>query len=429
MPESAITAEPALDARLTKLFGSDPDALADPFGIYARLRRSAPAYAFGPSVLITRYGDVKALARDSIRFSSQKKQRGSRTEAERARLTDEQREAWDEVFGFEALFMQRRGPDDDHDRVRRVAQLAFTPRRIAALEQSIHRYTRELVAAMTSDDVVDFAVFAYQMPLMVITDLLGVPAEDHELVHQWSLKLGRNRQGAGEPGPLMEARDAMREFRAYVAALIEEQRSSQIEGSLALTLMGAEEDDRLSFTELTAMYIDLLFAGHETTANLIGTGVLELLRQRDQWQLLCDKPALAPKATEELLRFVTPVQFIHRIPYDDVEVAGFPIPAGTTVVAMLAGANRDPSTFDDPEVLRIEREDSSRHLSFGFGSHFCLGNALARAEARIALETLATRFPDVEISGDMEWVGPMGLRRLSRFPVRLGRDRDPMPVL
>jgi cytochrome P450 len=169
------------------------------------------------------------------------------------------------------------------------------------------------------------------------------------------------------------------------------------------------------------MFFVLLFAGHETTTNLIGTGTYELLRHHDQWDLLCADPGLLPNAVEELVRFVAPVQYAERYLLEDTEVAGVRLPAGTSVNAALASANRDPAVFDDPERLDVRRAEAGRHLAFGFGTHFCLGAHLARLEGRIALAELTRRFPAIELATDApEWRGAPMLRGLAALPVTLG---------
>ena len=172
------------------------------------------------------------------------------------------------------------------------------------------------------------------------------------------------------------------------------------------------------------MFVVLLFAGHETTTNLISIGLLELMRNRDQWERLCGYLLLAPQATEELLRWVTPVQYQWRAARTDIEIDGTPIRAGETVAAVLAGANRDPDVFADPETLDITRPDVKQHLSLGLGPHFCLGNALARMEGAIVFQKLAERFPDMRLADDEPgWKGSSMMRGPSEVLVRLGVDR------
>jgi cytochrome P450 len=187
--------------------------------------------------------------------------------------------------------------------------------------------------------------------------------------------------------------------------------------------MAAEGEDRLTTDELASNFVMLLFAGHETTTNLIGIGLLELLRQRDQWQLLCDQPELAPRAVEEMLRYVTPVQWNNRVALCDFEYGGIEIPRGRLVFSVLAAANRDPDAFPDPERVDVMR-DTRGHLALGIGAHFCLGASLTRLEGRVAFETLARRFPDMQLADeDFGWRGSALLRSPDRLPIALGPER------
>jgi cytochrome P450 len=186
----------------------------------------------------------------------------------------------------------------------------------------------------------------------------------------------------------------------------------------------AHEGDRLADQELTAMFVILLFAGHETTTNLIGNGLVELMRHRDQWERLCADPSLVPAAVEELLRWVTPVQWLGRVATEPFELEGVQIEAGQTVFPILAAANRDPAAFRNPERLDISRPDAKNHLALGFGPHFCIGNALARLEGTVAFATLARRFPGLELADEhLGWRGNAMLRGLEALPVRLGPER------
>jgi cytochrome P450 len=406
-----------LEERWERYIGSDPEAIADSFGLFAELREAGPVHELGPTVVVTRYADVKPLIRDGERYSNASRRLGSWAERNRARLSEPARPAFDEVTAFEAMYVSRTD-GDVHARLRRIAHRAFTPRRIAELEASTRVYVDEILTALADQDEPDLMVLAYRLPLMIIADLLGVPQEDRERIHAWSSRIGRNRGGV-EEGPLLDAREALGEFREYVYATLAEHRRASESSELVTALMGAEQEERLSADELAAMFVVLLFAGHETTTNLIGVGTRGLLEQRDQWEALCADVTLAAPATEELLRWVTPVQFGNRLPLVDVEVAGQVIPAGRTVIPLHGAANRDPRVFADPDKIDITRTNAGQHVSLGFGPHFCLGASLARLEGRIAFEQLATRFPRMRPASDtVEWIGNASLRRLRELPVR-----------
>jgi cytochrome P450 len=407
----------SLDDRLTALFASQPRALADAVSVYRDLSEAGPVREFGPLLLVTPYAECRSIFRDEAQFHNGAYKSGSYAEANRARLTAEQQVAFDELNRFDSMRMTGT-TGEYHMRLRTSAHRAFTPARIRELGEAVHRYLDELLSQY-SDDVVDLMELAYQLPLMVIADLLGVPQSDRELIHGWSETVGRNRGGV-DPGPLMEAYRAVPQFAAYVSKIIDRNDRQTAPTQLVATLMDAKQAERMTAEEVIVTYMMLLFAGHETTTNLIGTGMLELLRRPEQWRRLVDDPSLAESATEELLRFVTPVQFSNRVCASDTQIAGHPVGEGRTVRMMTACANRDPTVFEDPDELDIGRGNARDHLALGFGPHFCLGNALARLEGSVVFQTLAERFPAMTLADDnLQWTGSATLRRLRHLPVIL----------
>jgi cytochrome P450 len=421
----AVAADTSLHQRLDAYFASDPLAIADPFPLLGDLRRAGAVYEHGPTVLVSTHAACKEAMRDDTALSSTSGRTGTRVDAIRARLTDEQRAAFDELAELEGMFVVSLD-GDEHARARAIMHRAFTPRKIAELELATQRYVDAMLAPLVEQGGGDLKELAYRLPLMIICDLLGVPESDRELIHEWSSIIGRNRSGADpDPRPMMAAHATWREFRGYVGELIADHRRATRRSDLVAALMDAE-GERMSAEELTVSFVVLLFAGHETTTNLIGNGFLELLRNRPQWELLADDPGLAPQATEELLRVVTPVQWTNRVAVADCELAGTRIERGQTVLLMLAAANRDPFVFADPEQLDLTRPDARNHLSLGFARHFCLGASLARLEGTIAFGTLARRFPGVELDVDpagLAWRGNAKLRGVARLPVTLGPER------
>jgi cytochrome P450 len=409
-----------LDERVGLLFASDPQTLADPYPLYRALREHSPVRSVGQIVVLARYADVKAALRDVERLSACT-YLGSRAEEARARMTEEERAAFDVVAAFDASTVSH-SDGEQHDRLRRIAHRAFTPRRIAETRVSVQRSMDELLDRLGGGGVSDLKDVAYQLPLIAIADMLGVPPADRDLIHGWSEAIGRSR-GIVAADRFLAAKEAIDEFGHYVDAMVVDLRRSPREGSLIAALIDAEEAERLTNEELTTMFVFLLFAGHETTTNLIANGLLELLQRPDQWQALCAHPAgVAPAAVEELLRFVSPVQTINRIAVADFELGDGRIRSGQSVIGLLGSANRDPEVFELPDELDLARPPGPGHLDFGFGTHFCLGVALARLEGEIAFATLASRFPELELAADpaqLRWGGNAMLRTLDRLPVRL----------
>jgi cytochrome P450 len=408
---------------LTAIFASDPEAIADPFPVWDRLREAAPVHRHGSVVLVSRYADVKALQRDGANLSNRYAIDGTLVAANYARLTDEQVKAAKEIAALESLYMPR-SDGETHARLRGIAHRAFTPRRVASMQSSIERYTDLLIGRLATDEPVDFRqTFAYQLPMMAIAEMLGVPDEDRETVNEWSNKLARNR-GGDDPVAVMDAHAAMLAFREYIEGTIVPDRRANPGTDLVSALMEASEGEQLTDEELTAMFIVLLFAGHETTTNLLSAGLLELMRHRDQWQRMVDDPTLIPGAVEELLRWLSPVQWVGRVAAADFTIGDLRVARGESVFLLIAAGNRDAEQFPDPNRLDITRANAKSHLSLGFGPHFCLGNSLARMEATIAFTTLAKRFPDVALVDESPgWHGNAMLRSLETLPIVLGNDR------
>jgi cytochrome P450 len=410
-----------LDERIQGLLASDPEVIADPYSLFREMREADPVHPHGRFVFLTRYDDVHRTLQDvSDRYTKRYDLSAHMSEFV-AGLPQEQRDQVAEYYAFMNLMMQR-ADLDAHARLRRIAHRAFTPRRVAEMQESVEVYAGELVDRWGGEDVVDFTEFAFDLPLMVIVDMLGCPPEDRFLIRDWSAAIGAHLD-RDSVDTLQAAVTSIREFSAYVDEVIAGHRGRREEDDLISALLMADEDGGLTNRELTAMFVLILFAGHETTANLIGTGTLSLQRERSQWELLTAEPERLPAAIEELLRFVSPVQWITRIAAQEHEIDGVVVPEGHIVLGVVAAANRDPAVFEDPETLDIGRT-GGRHLAFGFGTRFCLGASLARLEGTVAMRFLIERFPDLELATDyVNFTSNAILRRLDGLPVRLGADR------
>ncbi|WP_327088815.1 cytochrome P450 [Nonomuraea sp. NBC_01738] len=298
----------------------------------------------------------------------------------------------------------------DHTRLRALVSRAFTPRMIERLRPRIESIAAELIAGMGEEaDLVE--EFAYPLPLLVITEMLGVPPEDEERFRGWSDLLARSLDPLPTPELTRSSEQASLEFRDYFRALIAERRARPGEDLLS-ALAQVEE---LTEAELLATCVLLLVAGHETTVNLIANGVLNLARQDTLHRAAAD-----PKqVVEEVLRYDPPVQLTLRFALEDASLGGTPIPAGTPVLALLGAANRDPAVFDDPDRFDLDR-GPGRHLAFGLGIHFCLGATLARLEGEIALRSLAEAAPGLKlVEAAPPYKENLVLRGLSRLQVRL----------
>ncbi|MDA8063843.1 MAG: cytochrome P450, partial [Actinomycetota bacterium] len=240
---------------------------------------------------------------------------------------------------------------------------------------------------------------AFPLPIAVICHLLGVPSEDQGDFRRWGHDIASSLEPQSDRAAERRTRASELALAGYLTELVERRRADP-DGSLLSALAAEEQDgERLSHGELVATASLILVAGFETTVNLIGNGVVALLSEPGSWDRLVEDPSLVPGAIEEALRYDSPVQLTSRIATEDVEVGGSSIGKGQSIVASIGGANRDPEVFADPDRFDVERPDADRHLSFSLGIHHCLGAPLARLEARLALEALVGRFPDLALAG------------------------------
>ncbi|MEX0874455.1 MAG: cytochrome P450 [Actinomycetota bacterium] len=378
---------------------TDQAFLSDPYPHYRALRERDPVHynASRGTWALTRYNDIVAVLRDHDRFSAE---RGPGAE--------------DPDFPRSML-----GSDPPHHtRLRNLVNKAFTARTVERLRVRIQELVDanlDRVAERGEMEVVND--FAYPLPITVIAEMLGVPADDRDFFREASSKI------AVALGPIEDMQIAMRALEgrnqliAYFNELIPKRSGDDGDDLITALLRAEEAGDFLSHGELLAMLLLLLVAGHETTVNLIGNGLIALLRNPDQLERLRSEEGIERKATEELLRYDSPVQFTGRVVLEDVEIGGKTIRAGQGLTTLLASANRDPELFEDPDMLDLTR-DPCPHLSFSAGIHFCLGAQLARLEGQIALSTIVRRFPDIAIATDkLEWRPAPILRGVVALPV------------
>ena len=317
-------------------------------------------------------------------------------------------------------FMLFRDPPD-HTRLRRVANMAFTPKNVAKLRPEIERIAASLLADLRArDQPIDLIKeFTYPLPVMVIGKILGVPEVDLPKFREWASMLAsaidfdfEEVEGLAE----YRAKSAV-ELYTYLANIVAIRRKDPQDDLISEMIHAETEEGRMTEEELVATAVLLLFAGHETTTNLIGNGMLALLQHPDQWNRLVDDPSLAVSATEELLRFESPVQLTTQSTFADIEVGGVTIERGTEIYFLLGSANRDELVFDNPDVVDITR-DVRRTMAFGIGIHFCLGSALARLEGEVAFTALARDAKDLQLAVEHpEWRPGAVLHGLKDLPV------------
>jgi cytochrome P450 len=391
-----------------------PGYFEDPYAQYRALREQAPVHhnPIGPWT-VTRYEDCARILRES------------RVSVEDQNAAFDPRTAMVEAAGYERSERGTRAilnlDPPDHTRIRRLAQQAFTPRRVETLHQRIQALVDEMLDRVEPDGGMDvIRDLAFPLPFAVISEMLGMPETDRDEMRQWSHTLIKTLEPIVLPEDFPAILDAGDHLTRHVQAAIEWKRREPGDDLLSGLIAAEEEGDRLSPAELQDQVVLLYLAGHETTVNLIGNGTLALLRRPDQLAALRAEPDLIANAVEELLRYDSPVQFSRRITLVDLEVGGQQIPARSFVFTCLGAANRDPAHFGpDAETLDLHRRDAPHHLSFGGGIHHCLGAVLARAEARAAIGSLAARLPGLTLDVDEPaWNGRVVLRGVDELPVR-----------
>jgi cytochrome P450 len=391
----------------------DPAFLADPYPVFSRMRAAAPVWkAPGDRWFLTGYKDTELLLRD--------RRLGRGYDNPDALMRRFGPTAPDEPAVVELSHMMLMRDPPDHTRLRGLVTKAFTARRIEALRDQIQDLTDRLLATVMADRRMDaIRDLAFPLPVLVICELLGIPQADR------SNFVTRSGSGAPLLNPTPPTRAELDTANAgslrsaiYFDALFEQRRKDPQDDLITQLVQAEEAGDRLSTAELRAN-VNLLFAaGHETTVNLIGNGILTLLRHPGQWAMLRDDPSLVPNAIEEVLRYESPVQTVGRTASESFAMGGVTVAQNDIVASLIGGANRDPAVFDHPDRFDVTRRDL-KPLSFGGGIHFCLGAQLARIEAGIVLGTLVRRLPSLRLTEPVQpkWRASFTLRGLTELPV------------
>jgi cytochrome P450 len=385
----------------------------DPFPIYRGLRERDPIH-YSPLAdgwVLTRYDDILEVLRDPG-FSADERN-WSRYRKYRARGA---RRGLPDPYGEERTTMLRVDPPD-HTRLRGLANKAFTPRAVDRIRPRAEALVDELLSGLRSRDRLELvADFASPLPVIIIAEMLGVPAEDHARFRHWSDEAIKTL-GTASAQDIRDAEVAFRALREYLAGVVEQRRVEPRDDLISALVAAEERGDQLRTSELLSMCVLLLVAGNETTTKLIGNAVVALVRHPEQLALLRQEPKRIAGAVDEFLRYDGPVQLTSRMVLEDRSFHGRPFRRGQQIVTILAAGNRDPQAFDRPECLDVTRENV-RHLAFGQGLHFCLGSQLARLEAAVAIEGLLRWFPDLRLAdAPVEWSPNSILRGPTRLPL------------
>lgn len=392
-----------------------PDFYFDPYPVYHELRASDPVHwsDIMGSWVLTRYDDVVATMRDPRRFSN-----AGRHALSLDRLPEHVRKKAKPIYEHYAVGLIHTDPPD-HTRMRALINKVFTVRAMESLRPRVQKIVDDLLDAAAPNGQMDvMAALAYPLPVAIISQILGIPAEDNDNFAYWNEGVNElTASGRTTEANLARGLPIFQHLRAYLRDLIEKRRRDPQDDLLSALVMVEEEGDRLSEEELITNYQTLITAGFETTMNLIGTGLLTLLRHPYQLARLRSDPSLTASAVEELLRYETPFQRNWRVAAQDVELGGKRIRRGQLVAQMLGAANRDPEVFPDPDRFDISRNSGS-HIAFGYGIHFCIGAPLARIEADIAFRTLLRRFPKLRLMQEIaDWRGEIVFRGLNSLMV------------
>ncbi len=388
----------------------DPDVLADPYPLYRRLRTEDPVHwdHYLHAWVVTRYSDVQTVL---LRFSAER----TPTPEQLTAMGLSALSPIAQVMVRQMLFLDAPA----HTRMRSLASQAFNPNRVAVLRKHIQEICDTLIDAVLSRGEMDvIADLAAPLPAIVTAEMLGVPITDHEQLKTWSAVFAEmlgNFQHNPERVP--KVLRAVEEMTSYFRSAIRQQRTHPGDGLVHSLLSAEVNGDRFTEDEVIANCIVTMVGGQETTTNLIGNGILTLLRNPGELQRLREVPGIVPTAVEELLRYESPSQHTGRLAPADVEMGGKLIRRRQAVIAVMAAGNRDPERFADPDRLDLTRPDN-HHLAFGWAAHFCFGAALARIEGQVAFESLVRRFSDLALKpGPLTWRTNLGLRGLVSLPL------------
>ncbi|MFT0802657.1 cytochrome P450 [Bacillus swezeyi] len=393
----------------------------NPFSVLGRFREHAPIHRFElnrfgstyPAWLITRYDDCMAFLKDN-RITRDVKNVMSKEQIKMLNVSEDVDFVSDHMLAKDT---------PDHTRLRSLVHQAFTPRTIENLRSSIEQITERLLDEMEKENETDIMKsFASPLPFIVISELMGIPKEDRSQFQIWTSAMVDTSESNREL-----TNQALREFKSYIGKLIDERRIYPKDDLISKLVHAEEDGQKLNEKELYSMLFLLVVAGLETTVNLLGSGTLALLQHREELEKLQQHPEMIDTAVEELLRYTSPVVMMaNRWAIEDFTYKGHSIKKGDMIFIGIGSANRDPERFENPETFDITRTPN-RHISFGFGIHFCLGAPLARLEGQIAFNALLKRFPNIELaiaSEEMKWRKNAFLRGLESLPVSLAKNNS-----
>lgn len=388
----------------------------NPHAVFHRMRKTAPVYwsEAWQAWVLTRHDDVLTVLTDNTRFSS-----AGRVRYLLSKLSDDEQAQLTTLQAHYDLGLAHSDPPD-HTRLRRLLTKVFTPRMVAQWRDRIREVVNAQIDEVIADGQMDLiSQVAYPLPATIIAEMIGAPRTDIALFRDWAVAINGLFEGGGRVSlaSAKQAQDSLAEMRTYIDALSAEKRKHPAEDIISRLVL-ADDEDQLTPAELVSTCVTLFVAGHETTTNLIGNGMLALLQNPAQIQTLRENPALIDNAIEEMLRYEPSVPRSWRLAKTDLTLRDHTIAAGAMVFPMLSAANRDPSVFADSDQFNIQRSEL-KHVAFGHGIHYCLGAPLARLEGAVVVTTLLERLPDIALNTDsVVWHHDIAIRSLQALPIR-----------
>jgi cytochrome P450 len=394
------------------------EILQDPYPVYARMHAEGPLHFLdvgGKWAVwsIFSHAECSSIAKDP-RLSAK------RAQQQILLLPVDRQAEFSELARMLGLWLIFMDPPE-HTRLRKLLNKGFSPAAIEGLRPQVEDIVNRMLEPLQQGSEVELMQeFANPLPVRIILEMLGISQDLHHEFVDWSRAIALFR---GSPDRTVDlargAQDALIQLTDFFRVTVAERRRNKGNDLISLLIDIEEDGEALTEEELYAQCIALLFAGHETTRNLIGNGMYTLLRHPEETAELRENPEIIRSAVEELLRFESPVQFTARVLKEDIEVCGQRIPKGWSILCMLGAANRDPKQFKEPNQLNLKRLNN-QHLAFSAGPHFCIGSQLARLEGQIAIQNLVRRFPKMKLTGPRpEWAPTFGLRGLNSLSVVL----------
>ncbi len=394
----------------------DPDFRADPYPYYDRLRTEAPVYRSDiGQVVLTRYSDVfEVLRSNDVSRDLEANALLDESNPIAVRRRNRRRGGAKSILNLDP---------PDHTRLRRLVSKAFTPRAIEGLRPRIEHMVDEVLnnaAQRGKIELID--ELAFPVPFRVISELLDMPTERADELRGWSQTLTAGLEPTATMSDLDASEAAINQLVPYLIEIIEQRRAEPGDDLLSGLLAVEDDGDTLSYEELISFVVLLYVAGHETTVNLIGNGMLALLRHPDQLDRWRQDASLDVSAVDELLRFDGPVQHTVRVAMSPMRFEGahgetITIEPGHTLLTVLGAANHDPAMFDEPDRLRLDRPNAGKHTAFSAGIHYCLGASLAKLEAGVAITRLIRRFDHIELAGEPHWRDRITIRGVDHLPL------------